>query len=67
MRTVLEVSDSSGHSTFVVVPKIREFFIGLGNVILVFDNGDKRTLNTNEPKELVKQLTETIETYYKNK
>ncbi len=64
MKSVLELSEEHKGIAVIVIPKIREVFKSLGNVVLVFDNGDKRTIDTPNANELVQDIMRKIELYY---
>ncbi len=64
MKSVLELSEEHKGVAVIVIPKIREVFKSLGNVVLVFDNGDKRTIDTTDANALVQDIMRKIELFY---
>ena len=63
MKSILEISDHSG-KMYVVIPKIREVLKGLGNVVIKFDNGDSRSVETMDSDKTMMEICEAIEKYY---
>ncbi|MDD3051380.1 MAG: hypothetical protein PHR06_09560 [Candidatus Cloacimonetes bacterium] len=66
MSVILKVKDVQVGNLVIVLSKIREAHLGLGNVIIVYDNGDRRTIDTPDAKKTLKEITEAIEKYYDN-
>ncbi len=64
MKSILELPEEGKGMAMIVVPKIREIFKSLGNVVLVFDNGDKRTIDTTDANKTLKDITRQIELFY---
>ncbi len=64
MKSVMELNEEQQGSAVIVIPKIREIFKSLGNVVLVFDNGDRRTIDTNDANALIQDMMRKIELYY---
>ena len=50
--------------SYLVIPKIREIAKALGNVVITFDNGDKKTLAVDEPDAVIKLMLNVINHYY---
>ena len=44
MKAIFTYDDEQLGKSYIVIPKIREISRVLGNVVITFDNGDKRTL-----------------------
>lgn len=61
---VLHLSDMQHGDLTVVVPKIREFYHGLGDVVIRFDNGDTRTIHTDNIDRTMKEIEEALISFY---
>ncbi|MCB5250106.1 MAG: hypothetical protein RBS16_00930 [Candidatus Cloacimonadales bacterium] len=66
MNPLFSFKDSHLGEVYIVIPKIREVSRGLGSIIITFDNGEKRKVDTNNQTELLGQITEAINNYYKS-
>ena len=64
MKAIFTYEDEHLGKCHIVIPKIREISRGLGNVVVTFDNGDKRTLAVDDTASAVQQMLETIEAFY---
>ena len=64
MKSIITLKDNHLGNIFLVVPKIREVSKGLGSVTIVFDNGDKRNIEHNNPDEFMKEIVEKIDGFY---
>ena len=62
---ILNYKDNVLGNLYIVIPKIREVSKGLGSVNITFDNGDKRNIESKKPDELMKDIVEKIEEYYR--
>ncbi len=67
MKTIFTFKDEHLGSYYVVIPKIREISKGLGSVVITYDNGDKRNIESNETEKLMLELVKAIEEYYSYK
>lgn len=67
MRALWAVREHDQISSLIVIPKIREIFKAMGNVIVVFDNGDKKTIETIDAKGTMEKIVNAVETYYGGK
>ena len=65
MEPILTYKDKLLGNVYIVIPKIREIAKGLGSITITFDNGDKRNIETDNPDELMKEIANQIENYYK--
>ena len=61
MQYVLKIEDAQGHTHYLAASKIREVFIAMGNVVVVWDNGDKKTIDTNDAKGTLKKIISGME------
>ena len=64
MKAIFTYEDEHLGKTYIVLPKIREISKALGNVVVTFDNGDKRTLAVDDTTAAVKQMLDAIEAFY---
>ena len=66
MSVILRVKDVQVGNLVIVLSKIREAHLGLGNVVIVYDNGDRRTIETSDARKTLKDITDAIEKYYED-
>jgi hypothetical protein len=66
MNNIYEYHDEHLGKCYIVIPKIREITKALGNVVIVFDNGDKRSLMVDEPDAVIALLLKALEEFYAN-
>ena len=66
MKSVFNYKDPHLGNIFLVIPKIREVSKGLGGVMIIFDNGDKKNIESKKPDELMTNIVQMIEDYYAN-
>ena len=64
MKAVFVYDDEHLGKSYLVIPKIREIAKALGNVVVTFDNGDKKTLAVDEPDAVIQQMLSVIEAFY---
>ena len=64
MKSILTYKDPHLGTGYIVIPKIREISKGLGSVVVIFDNGDKRNIDSPNPGELLQEIRDAIEVYY---
>lgn len=64
MKAIFTYNDEQLGKSYIVIPKIREISRVLGNVVLTFDNGDKRTLAVDDTQAAIRQMLEAIEKFY---
>ncbi len=64
MNNVFEYNDEHLGKCYLVIPKIREISKALGNVVITFDNGDKRSLMVDDPNAVIDQLLQALEAYH---
>ncbi len=64
MKAVFTYDDEQLGKSYIVIPKIRELSRVLGNVVITFDNGDKRTLAVDDTQSAIRQMLEAIEKFY---
>ena len=65
MKAIFTYHDEHLGKSYIVIPKIRELSKALGNVVVTFDNGDKRTLAVDDTESAVQHMLEAIEAFYK--
>lgn len=64
MKNIYEYNDEHLGKCYLVIPKIREISKALGNVVITFDNGDKRSLMVDDPNAVIQGLLEALEAYH---
>ena len=64
MKAIYCYDDEHLGKSYIVIPKIREISKALGNVVVTFDNGDKKTLAVDDPSAVIAQMLEVIESFY---
>ena len=64
MKAIFTYDDEHLGKTYFVIPKIREISKALGNVVVTFDNGDKRTLAVDDTAAAIAQMLDAIENFY---
>jgi len=64
MKAIFTYDDEQLGKSYIVIPKIRELSRVLGNVVLTFDNGDKRTLAVDDTQSAIRQMLDAIEKFY---
>ena len=64
MKAIFTYDDEQLGKSYLVIPKIREISSVLGNVVVTFDNGDKRTLAVDDTQAAVQQMLNAIEKFY---
>ena len=66
MKPIFTFKDNHLGEINIVIPKIREVSRGLGSVIITFDNGDKRNIETKNQTELMEEIVQAINQYYES-
>jgi hypothetical protein len=64
MKAIFIYDDEHLGKNYIVIPKIREIAKVLGNVVITFDNGDKRTLAVDDTQSAIQQMLDAIELFY---
>jgi len=64
MKAVYIHEDDHTGKHYIVIPQIREIHKALGNVVITFANGDKRTLDVFDPNAAIDEMLQAIEEYY---
>ncbi len=64
MKAIFTYDDEHLGKTYIVIPKIREISKALGNVVVTFDNGDKRTLSVDDTTAATQMMLDAIEAFY---
>jgi membrane protease subunit (stomatin/prohibitin family) len=65
MKAIIDLSKFDDNTHFIIIPKIRELTIAMGSVVIVYDNGDRHTIDTLQARDVIAEITEAIENYYK--
>jgi hypothetical protein len=64
MKAIYTFEDEHTGKIFVLLPKIREISTALGNIVVTYDNGDKKSFDVPNLKQSLEQLLLSIEEYY---
>jgi hypothetical protein len=64
MKAIFVYDDEHLGKSYIVISKIREIAKVLGNVVITFDNGDKRTLAVDDTQSAIKQMLDALELFY---
>ncbi|HOH97946.1 MAG TPA: hypothetical protein PL188_06500 [Candidatus Cloacimonadota bacterium] len=64
MKSVFEYTDEHLGRCFIVVPKIREVSKALGNLVITFDNGDKRSIMVDDTNQAIQDILDAINKFY---
>lgn len=65
MNAVFSFKDNDLGTIHLILPKIREITKTFGSVVVTFDNGDKRNIESSNPDETIHVLIDAINDYYK--
>lgn len=65
MKALYTFVDSHGAKVYVVISKIRKVSLSLGSIILQFDNGDNETYDVENGTEVLKEILNSLEEFYK--
>lgn len=64
MKSIFEYNDEHLGRCFIVVPKIREVSKALGNLVITFDNGDKRSIMVDDTNQAIQDILDAINKFY---
>ncbi len=64
MKAIFTYMDEHLGKNYIVIPKIREAHTALGNVVITFDNGDRRTLDVADATRTLAEIVAALEEYY---
>ncbi|PID29944.1 MAG: hypothetical protein CSB55_00770 [Candidatus Cloacimonadota bacterium] len=64
MNALLDLSKYGDSTHYIVIPKIRELTVALGSVVIIYDNGDRYTINTLHAGKIIKEISELINDFY---
>ena len=64
MKYIFEHHDEHLGKCYLLIPKIREISKALGNVVITFDNGDKRSLMVDDPDAVIAKLLLALNDFY---
>jgi hypothetical protein len=67
MSVIFTYQESHTGKIHIVIPKIREITSAMGNVIITFDNGDRKTLDVPDSEALINQMLAELEEFYSKK
>lgn len=61
MKKVFEYKDEHLGKSYIVISKIREIHKTFSDLVITFDNGDKRVLSVEDPLDTLKALIQALE------
>lgn len=64
MKAIYTYDDEDLGKCHIVIPKIREITKALGNIVVTFDNGDKKTLTVDDTNAVIQDMLQVIEKFY---
>jgi len=64
MKAIFTYEDEHLGKNYIVISKIREVHKALGNLVITFDNGDKRTLDVPDTGKAISDILTAIEDFY---
>ncbi len=64
MKAIFTYEDEHTGKNYIVIPKIREIHKALGNLVITFDNGDRRTLDVSDVNSAMAEILKSIEDFY---
>jgi hypothetical protein len=67
MSAIFTYQESHTGKIHIVIPKIRELSKAMGNLIITFDNGDRKTLDVPDADALIAEILTELEEYYRKK
>jgi len=57
---IFEYKDEHLGKSYIVISKIREVTKALGEIVITFDNGDKRVISVENPDETLNLLIDAL-------
>ena len=57
---VFEYKDEHLGKSYIVISKIRELTKALGELVITFDNGDKRVISVENPNDTLNMLLDAL-------
>ncbi|MCB5295753.1 MAG: hypothetical protein RBQ67_05510 [Candidatus Cloacimonadaceae bacterium] len=57
---IFEYKDEHLGKSYIVISKIRELTKALGEIVITFDNGDKRVVSVDNPDETLAALLKAL-------
>jgi len=60
MQNIFEYKDEHLGKNYIVISKIRELTKALGEIVITFDNGDKRVISVDNPDETLALLLKAL-------
>jgi hypothetical protein len=64
VSVIFTYQESHTGKIHIVIPKIREITQAMGNVIITFDNGDRKTLDVPDADALINRMLAELENHY---
>jgi len=64
MKAIYTFEDEHTGRIYILLPKIREVATALGNIVITFDNGERKSFEVPNLKQTMEHLLQSIEAYY---
>jgi uncharacterized protein YrzB (UPF0473 family) len=64
VKAIYTFEDEHTGKIYVLLPKIREVATALGNIVITYDNGDRKSFDVANLRQTVEHLLQSIENYY---
>lgn len=65
MKAIYTFVNDNGGKTHIVISKIRKVSLTLGSIVLQFDNGDTETYDVENGTQILKEILNSLEEFYK--
>ena len=65
MKAIYTFLNDNGGKTHIVISKIRKVSLTLGSIVLQFDNGDTETYDVENGTQILKEILNSLEEFYK--
>lgn len=65
MKAIYTFTDNHGAKVHIIISKIRKVSLSLGSIVLEFDNGDTETFDVENATEVLKEILNSLEEFYK--
>lgn len=65
MKAIYTFVDNNGAKSHIVISKIRKISHTLGSIVMQYDNGDTDTYDVDNGTEVLKEILNSLEEFYK--
>ncbi|MBW6515875.1 MAG: hypothetical protein K0B81_04560 [Candidatus Cloacimonetes bacterium] len=67
MKSIIKLKDSEVGKISIVISKIRDYYKSFSSVVITYDNGNTRSIESDNLDEMINQLDQAVEEFYKSK